>query len=74
MIWDKLNNVKISKKESRGAPVLKSCPFCGCEAEYRGTEPNAPIRTFFVQCICCHNSTDLFDHIQLCADRWNRRI
>ena len=74
MIWAKLESIKLKKTDTQHLDVLKSCPFCGHGAEYRGTVEGAALRTFFVQCTNCLNSTDLFTRPTLAADRWNRRI
>ncbi len=48
---------------------LKTCPFCGGEAEMNG------IKTLFhIRCKHCGAATGLFIDKEVAAEAWNRRV
>lgn len=49
-------------------PELKTCPFCGGEAELMG------LSIFWVQCKDCHVETLAVDHEEDAVKAWNRRV
>jgi len=60
---------------------LKSCPFCGGEAEHKmylwgnHSETGEPIWCYYIFCIRCDSMTDnIFRTKQEAIEAWNRRI
>jgi len=51
---------------------LKSCPFCGGEAETVDWD-NHYYQFFFVRCKTCKSQTKLFSYIEEAIKAWNRR-